>query len=70
MLRTWLQFKRWLRSLLLSLSLKQKINWPDQIDQLMNILKRLPPPHETPHETPDPLPRRKLRKLRIRRRPK
>lgn len=69
MLRTWLQFKRWLRSLLLALSLKQKINWVEKFNQLADILKKLPP------LPPDPLspslrqrPKRKLRFIRLRKR--
>ena len=71
MLSIWLRFKRWLRSLLLALAMHAKINWAEEVNELVDIandaldknkVPPLPEPTPTPQPpTPEPERRRRRR---------
>ena len=57
MLPLWLQFKRWVRKLLVTLSLGKPVDWIDTADELGRIIKQV-------EQKPEP-PRRRLFRRRM-----
>lgn len=48
MLSVWLQFKRWLRTLLIALSTEQPVDWTKEASKLGTIIEQVEPPPSEP----------------------